>query len=208
MVDGEIIGTEANDHVYINRGRIHHIVLGMTFEVYDDAAPLMGGVTPGGDLPRGKASIQVVKVGETTSTAKVVRKIGSRPVVNEDVIANAVYDKNYQFKFLIHGKYDVDGDGRATEAEAEYLRSLVVEWGGQVVTGDELPGDLDFLVLGVEPPLPPPLREDAEPFEIERWVQMRQAHERYHTLFNQAVDAHIPVLNANRFFILTGYTIR
>jgi hypothetical protein len=128
--------------------------------------------------------------------------------VRHNVVANAVYDPNYVFKFLVHGKFDVDIDGRPTETEADFLRSLIVNWGGEVVSGEQLPGDLDFLVLGVEPREPMPPRPDATEFELDAWVQKRRAHERYHALFRQASEAQIPVLNANRFFILIGYTDR
>jgi hypothetical protein len=209
LVDGRVLDTAGRaDQVVIDRGRSKHIVLGMTFEVYDDAAALQQVNRATGELPRGKASIEVIAVGESTSTCKIIRAVPGRPVVREDVIANAVYDPTYKFKFLVHGKYDVDGDGRPTEAEAEFVRSLVIDWGGEIVLGEELPGDLDFLVLGVEPPQPAPLRDDAPPHEVEIWVQRRTAYETYQRLKQQAGDAQIPVLNANRFFILTGYTVR
>ncbi len=123
-------------------------------------------------------------------------------------MANAVYDPNYVFKFLVHGKFDVDNDGKPSEAEAEFLRSQIINWGGAVVDSEQLPGDLDFLVLGVEPPVPPPLPNNATQIQIDFWVRQRRAHEKYQELFRQAQEAQIPVLNANRFFILTGYTQR
>jgi hypothetical protein len=208
LVDAQVIDTDpANEQVFINRGRNDRIVLGMTFEVYDDDASIS--VNPQtGILPRGKASVKVVKVGETTSTCKITRSVRGRPVVRNDVLANAVYDPERRFKFLIHSKFDVDGDGQPSEAEAEYLRSLVVEWGGEVVFGDELPGDLDFLVLGEEPPLPPPLPPGATDLQISEWLRRRQAHEKYNELFKRASEAQIPVLNSNRFFILIGYSGR
>ncbi len=209
LVDGRVIDSAGpNDEVFIDRGRRDHIVQGMTFEVYDDAAALQQVDQTTGAVPRGKASLQVIKVGETTSTCKVVRSVLGRPVIKNDVIANAVYDPNYTFKFLVHGKFDVNGDGQPTEAEAEYIRSLVLDWGGQVVEGEELPGDLDFLVLGVEPPATPRLREGAPRHEMELWVQKKQARQTYNRLQQQATDAQIPVLNANRFFVLTGYIPR
>ncbi|MHC4107083.1 MAG: HlyD family secretion protein [Planctomycetota bacterium] len=207
LVDGRIIDIAANDQVFINRGRKHRVVLGMTFEVYDDAASIrVDQVT--GEVPRGKGSLQVIKVGDTTSTCKITRSTRGRPVVREDVIANAVYDPEYRFKFLVHGKFDVDFDGRPSNTEAEYLRSLIVEWGGEVLRGDELTGDLDFLVLGVEPPMPPRLRLDASAIMIEDWSRKRQAALKYDELFRQGREAQIPVLNANRFFILIGHTER
>ncbi|MHC4653275.1 MAG: hypothetical protein ACYTES_20755 [Planctomycetota bacterium] len=209
LVDGHIVDTiGGSDEVYIDRGRKDRIVLGMTFEVYDNESALQDVDRLTGELPRGKASLQVIQVRDTTSKCMITRAVPGRPVVRTDVIANAVYDPNYVFKFMVHGKFDVDGDGKPSEAEAEYLRSLIVSWGGAVVSGEMLPGDLDFLVLGMEPPLPPDLRPDATEFQIDDWVRKRRAYERYHELFHQASEAQIPVLNANRFFILIGYTER
>ena len=209
LVDGRIVDTiGGSDEVYIDRGKKDRIVLGMTFEVYDDESALQEIDRLTGEMPRGKASLQVIQVRDTTSKCMITRAIPGRPVVRTDVIANAVYDPNYVFKFMVHGKFDVDGDGKPSEAEAEYLRSLIVSWGGEVVQGEMLPGDLDFLVLGMEPPLPPDLRPNATEFQIDDWVRKRRAYERYHELFHQASEAQIPVLNANRFFILIGYTER
>jgi regulator of replication initiation timing len=208
LVDATVIDVEpANERVFIDRGRDDRIVLGMTFEVYDDAASIRVNEQTN-ELPRGKASIQIVKVGKTTSTGKITRSVPGRPVVRNNVVANAIYDPDYRFRFLVHGKFDVDGDGRPSEAEADYLRSLIVEWGGEVVEGDELPGDLDFLVLGEEPPLPPPLGMNATQRQLEDWLQKKEANRQYNELRDQAANAQIPVLNANRLFILIGRTDR
>jgi hypothetical protein len=204
LVDGDVIDVEpASDLVYINRGRRDRIVLGMRFEIYDSVASI--GINPNtSQLPRGKATVEVTKVGETTSTCTVLRSVPGRPVVRGNVIANAIYDPKYKFKFLVHGRFDVDRDGRPTAAEAEHLRSKVVEWGGEIVLGDSLPGDLDFLVLGEEPPQPPPLPPGAAEAVIDDWVRRKEAVDQYERLRDQAADAQIPILNANRFFILTG----
>ncbi len=206
MVDGRVIDQAGGaDQVFIDRGKKHHIVLGMTFEVYEDYRSIQIDRRTG-YMSRGKASLQVTTVAESTSTCKIIRSIPGRPVVRNDVIVNAVYDPTYKFKFLIHGKFDVNGDGRPSSAEANYLGTVVTNWGGTVVTGDELPGDLDFLILGDQPPSPPALAPDASERQIEIWVEKRNAYEKYLELMNQAIDAQIPVLNANRFFILTGHT--
>lgn len=208
LVDGHIIDAAgSNDQVFIDRGRQHRIVLGMTFEVYDNENAIQLDKQTG-EMPRGKASLQVTKVGDTTSTCKVTRAVPGRPVVRNDVVANAIYDPSYKFKFLVHGKFDTEGDGKATDGEADYLRSLIIDWGGTVVTGEVLPGDLDFLVLGEEPPLPPPPRSGASELEIQNYIKARQVRETYLKLKQQAMDAQIPVLNANRFFILIGRTTR
>ncbi|HRP63381.1 MAG TPA: hypothetical protein PK400_08825 [Phycisphaerales bacterium] len=182
-------------------------MLGMTFEVYDDAASIRVDERTG-QLPRGKASIQVVRVGDTTSTCKIIRSTPGRPVVRENVIANAVYDPEYQFKFLVHGRFNLSGDGMPTEGDAEFIRSKIIEWGGIVVHADEIPGDLDFLVLGVPPSEPPLLPDNATEFQIRDNLRQRAAKQQYEALLNQARQAQIPVLNHNRFLILIGHTQR
>ena len=135
LVDGTVLDTTGGDELYINRGKADRLVLGMTFEVYDNDAALQDVDRLTGALPRGKASVQVVQVRATTSKCKITRSIPGRPVVRHDVVANAVYDPNYIFKFLVHGKFDVDLDGKPTETEADFLRSLIVNWGGEGVRG-------------------------------------------------------------------------
>lgn len=207
LVDARIIDVTGDGQVFIDRGRDNRIVLGMTFEVYDSPASIR--VNPNtGMLPRGKASLQVLKVGPTTSTCRITRSIPGRPAIRGDVLANAVYDPDYKFKFLVHGVFDVDGDGRPSAAEAEYLRDMIIRWGGEVITGMDLPGDLDFLVLGIRPPLPPDLPQNATEIQLRDWTNKHLAREQYDTLFQQASDAQIPILNANRFFILIGHTDR
>jgi len=207
LVDGRIIDVAGSDEVYIDLGRRNRVVLGMTFEVYDDAQSIQ--VDPRtGQETRGKASLQVINVGDTTSLARITRSSAGRPVVRGNVIANAVYDPTYRFRFLVHGRFDVNDDGRPTEAGAEFVRSRIIEWGGEVVQGDELTGDLDFLILGAQPPLPAPLSGAADAEAFDQYIQRRAARERYDELFRQAREAQIPVLNWNRFQVLTGMTDR
>ncbi|MFO0828826.1 MAG: hypothetical protein U0572_11850 [Phycisphaerales bacterium] len=205
LVDGRIIAIEGSgDQVFINIGKRDRVVPGMTFEVYDDANAIQSADRTGQN--RGKASIQVMRVADTTSTCKITRQNTGRPVVKDDVIANAVFNPDYKFKFLVHGKFDVDGDGKASDNEADYLRSQIKAWGGEVISGDQLTGDLDFLVLGVKPMMPPAAPDNATEAQIQQILEARNAAETYDRLFNQAMNARIPVLNWYRFQVLTGAT--
>jgi hypothetical protein len=205
LVDGRIVAVEGSgDTVFLSIGARDRVVPGMTFEVFDDANAIRAAGERGN--ARGKGTVQVLRVGDTTSTAKVIRQSPARPVIKDDVIANAVFNPNYQFKFLVHGKFDVDGDGRPSDSEADYLRSRIVEWGGLVVDAEELSGDLDFVVLGIQPPMPAALPSDAPEATVLQAMEARTARETYDRLFRQATDARIPVLNWNRFQILTGAT--
>jgi hypothetical protein len=192
MVDGEVIDAPGvNDEVFINRGKKDHVVLGMTFEVYSEKNSIRQNPNTG-EFFRGKASLEVKKVNDTTSVCKITRSVPGQPVVRGDVIANAIYDPKYNFKFLIHGKFDTDGDNKPSETEAEYLRGLVLDWGGTVVTGEDIPGDLDFLVLGVEPPNPPPPAANASEVLVNDYIRKRSAYETYQLLYRHAREAQIP----------------
>lgn len=205
LVDGRVVAVEGSgDTLFIGIGNRDRVVPGMTFEVYEDANAIQAADRSG--LNRGKASIQVMRVGDTTSTCRVTRATPGRPVVKDDVIANAVFDRDYKFKFLVHGKFDVDGDGRPSDPEGDYLRSQIRKWGGEVVEGDQLTGDLDFVVLGARPIAPPPPPTDATPAQLNALLEARNAVETYERLFNQAMNARIPILNWNRFQVLTGTT--
>ena len=206
LVDGRIIDVlGSSGQVFIDLGRQDRIRPGMTFEVYDEPGQIR--VDPNtGDYSRGKASLQVIKVADATATARVTRTSGARPVVRDDVIANAVFNPEYRFKFLVFGLFDVDGNGTPSEDEADYIRSRIIEWGGEVVSGDQLTGDLDFVVLGEVPDYTPTelIPRNATPEEITIILNKRKAYDQYEELFQQAINAQIPVLNWNRFRILTG----
>jgi len=205
LVDGRVLDViGSGDHVYIDRGLNDQIVLGMTFEVYKNPSQIRP--NEAGETPRGKASIQVVKIGDASSTAKVTRRVKGRPILADDVIANAVYDPDYTFKFLVHGVFDLDRDGNATEQEAEYLRERIERWGGAVVGGTEIPGDLDFLVLGKSPVTPNKPFNQASTQAMTEYRRLRTAVDRYQSLMRDAQQAEIPVLNQNRLDILTGRT--
>ncbi len=204
LVDGRILDVLGTDRqVFIDRGSRHRIVPGMTFEVFRDANSIAPDPSTG-TYSRGKASLQVIKVDENTSTARIVRETPGSPVIRGDVVANAVYDPDFNFKFLVFGKFDVDGDGRATLSEAEFVRQRVQDWGGSVLDGTDLTGDLDFLVLGVQPPPPGPIPPNASAAQIQARLDASDEYERYQQLFRTASEAQIPVLNWNRFEVLTG----
>ena len=208
LVDGRVISVPGSGgQIFVDLGRNDRIVPGMSFEVYEDAAAIRPDPRTG-EYVRGKASIEIIRVNGDTSAARITRELPGRPVVKDDVIANAVFNPDYRFKFLVHGQFDVDADGRISVAEADYVRRRVLEWGGELVEGDQLTGDLDFLVLGEQPPMPAPLPPDAGDAEFRAFLQQREARERYDQLFDQASRAQIPVLNWNRFETLTGMTTR
>ena len=105
---------------------------------------------------------------------------------------------------MVHGQFDADGDG-VPEQNNSFIKDRIATWGGIVVQNQEfLPGDLDFLVLGMQPQEPRPLPRNASEPMINDYVRKQQAFSNYSSLLEQAQDVKIPVLNANRLDILTG----
>ncbi|MCA9311245.1 MAG: hypothetical protein KDA21_08570 [Phycisphaerales bacterium] len=206
LVDAHVIGINAPaNEIYIDRGRNDRVVLGMTFEVYDDAGSIR--VNPEtGNYPQGKSTVEVIRLSDSSSTARILRERRGNPIVNTDVLANAIYDPNKTYAFAVYGNFDTNGDGIHTRQEAQDIKGLIESWGGRVM--DDVSGNTDFLVLGVKPLLPPEPKS-GDPIEVIRnYLDLSQDAARYDTLFNTAGQTGIPVLNQNRLYTLTGLHAR
>lgn len=209
LADGRVIDVIGqNSEIFISIGSKQRVQPGMTFDVYDSANAIQYNPTTG-DLIPGKARVQVLKVEENTSTARVIPENTRyaprpRPIVKDDVIANVIFSPDYRYKFLVHGKFDIDNDGTATAAESEFVRGRIKSWGGDVVEGDTLRGDLDFIVMGVQPLRPLDLSSDADEGQYTSHFEQKKAYETYQTLFTEAQTARVPVLNWNRMQVLTN----
>jgi hypothetical protein len=203
LVDGTVLEVSTGNEVFIDRGFEDRIELGMTFEIYDSHSQLREDAN--GDIPRGKASIEVVKVGKTTSTAKITRSTSSQPIVRDNIIVNAIYDPDYMYSFLVHGEFDADGDGQP-ESNNRFIKDQIERWGGKIINDEGmLPGDLDFLVLGISPKEPtgrPP--KGASEAMMDDYARRKRAFLDYEHLLDQARAAQVPVLTSNRFLVLTG----
>jgi len=120
LVDGHIIEVGGPDStVYLDIGQKHRVVPGMTFEVFSTPEQVQN--NKDGAL-RGKASIQVLRVTDDTSTARVTRSSPNQPVNRNDVLINAVYSPTYTYRMLVYGKFDVNNDGKITAADLVALR--------------------------------------------------------------------------------------
>jgi hypothetical protein len=201
LVDGRIVGVNAAARqVYLGLGRRDRLVLGMTFEVYADASAIVP--DDKGAYPKGKGTVEVIRIDETSSVARILRETAGATILNGDALANAVYDPRKTYSFAVYGNFDTNGDGAFTPQETQEIRALIESWNGKA--GEDIMGDTDFLVLGERPILPPQPKPD-DPVElIQRWVQLSQQATKYDDMFDKATRAGIPVLNQNRLFTLTG----
>ena len=202
LVDATVLSTNAsNQTVTIDRGRKHNIVLGMNFEVYADPSLIVDSET--GKMLRGKATIEIIKVDDQTSTARIIRYSVANPVLEGDSCANPVYDPNKRYRFLVYGEFDTDFDGRTTAHEADDIKALIQQWGGIIV--DSIEDNVDFLVLGEKPYVGPAPAPDVPFPVIAKWQEEYEKAKKYDDLFNTAKSTSIPILNQNRLFTLTGY---
>jgi hypothetical protein len=202
--DGQIVRLPGNNLCFINLGSGDQIMPGLTFEVFDKSE----GIPPPGDpsnddnLPIGKASIEVIRVGDTTSECRITRlPIGS--TINQgDLIANLVYDKNTKYNFVVYGNFDLDQNGVPKPGDADIIKRLITQWGGNVVS--QINVDTDFVVLGKEPVIPDRPKED-EPIAKAKYDAAVQESEAYADISAKARAYRIPILNQNRFLYLVGY---
>ncbi len=201
LVDGTILSVNASDRTAnIDRGRNSKVMLGMTFGVYSDGSAIRPDAA--GNLPAPKGVLEIIRVDQSSSTCRILRETRGNPVVRGDAIANPIYDPNKTYKMLVFGNFDTNGDGSPTRVERDGVETQIRSWGGVVV--DDLVGDLDFLVLGSRPLLPPRPRSDA-PVDVKlAWIRMSQVVDRYDELQRRAEATSIPILNENRLRTLLG----
>lgn len=202
LVDAQIISMNSADSTAtINIGRKDKLRVGMTFEVYGDATAIRPDEKTG-EYPAGKASVEVVNMDDSTAIVRVLREKRGNPMVRGDVLANAVYDPKKVYKFVIYGAFDANRDGRAELQEADIWRAKITSWGGQPL--DDLSGEVDYLILGDRPPVPPEPAATAPVEAVENWIRIKQAAQRYDELFKKATETSIPILNENRLRTLIG----
>jgi hypothetical protein len=201
LADGNVISLNGGDNtVTIDRGAKDKIILGMSFAVYSNASVIKPDAS--GSYPPGKASVEVINVGPTSSTARIVSETKGNPIVRGDVIANAIYDPAKVYTFLVYGNFDSNGDGVATPAETDDIRAMIQGWGGRIT--DDLSGNVDFLVLGQRPVLPPSPGPQAPLPVVQEYMRLDAAAQRYDLLLRQAASTSVPVLNENRLYTLIG----
>jgi hypothetical protein len=204
LVDGHVIEVNGSEgQIFIDLGKQQRLQAGTTFEVFETPEQIRSSGEQG---LRGKASIQIMRVGDLTSTARVIRSTPGRPVVKNDLLANAVYSPSHRYRFLVHGKFNVDGDKFASTDETQLIVQRIKDWGGTVSSEDRVTGDLDFVVIGEVPEEPNPLSPTASDQEVEGYQRAKAAKDQYEKILSDATRARIPVLNWNRFQSLTGMT--
>ncbi len=207
QADAHVMRVAGDNIVYIDLGSGDQIVPGMSFEVYDrtEGVPKVGGEpTNDENLPKGKASIEIIKVSPGSSECRIIRTTPGMQVVEGDPCVNIVYDRNAKYNVVVYGNFDLDRNGQATPADADVIKRLVTQWGGKVA--DKLDVATDFLVMGKMPEVPNYSQEELnDPVKVYEQEQKKKALTEYEETLARAVELRIPVLNQNRFLYFCGY---
>jgi len=203
--DGQIVSILAEEGlVYVNLAKDDHVVPGMTFEVFaEDDLIKIDPYNPDQFDPEGKATIEILRVTDSSSLARVVRQSRGATLLEGDQVFNIIYSPDTTYRFFVHGVFDIRRTGEATASDRRRIESMVKKWGGELT--EDLTYMTDFLVLGVEPPLPDPLPPDPTPLETEQYLEAKNRYDEYQSYVARALDLGIPVLNQNRFLKLTGF---
>jgi len=198
--DGRVLrAIPGSDVIYINLGQRDRIKPGMTFEVFSTVES-----ESRGDF-RGKASVEVTAVMETTAECLVTRETPNRPIVENDVIVNIAYEQNRLPKFVVRGEFDLDHDGETDWNGVANVSAIIQAWGGQVV--NKIDETTDFVVIGMGPQAPEypgdrpvsPVFKDLADSRLDDMEEFQSDIEHARTLY-------IPIITSSQFLHLTGFS--
>ncbi len=198
--DGRIArAVPGSDVVYLNLGTTDRVRVGMGFEVF---SPMHN--RTGSDL-RGKASLEVVHVMDTTCECRVTRRMAGEPIVEGDIVVNIAFERDRKPKFVVRGTFDLNYDGVPDPDGVEEVSAMIREWGGQTVT--KLDETVDFLIVGSPPTVPTPLGNAAASDVVQDQARRRAAEaDQLRSEMDQAQRMYIPVITQSQFLFLIGYT--
>jgi hypothetical protein len=198
--DGRVLrAIPGSDVIYINLGEKDRIKPGLTFEVFSPA------IGDQGDDFRGKASVEVAAVMETTAECLVTRAVRGRPIVEGDIVVNIAYERNRLPKFVVRGEFDLNYDGQKDWDGLQKVTAIIQAWGGQVV--DSVDESVDFLVVGMGPQVPQaasgrPVSDVIRALTDSRLDKLTG----FEHDIEQARTLYVPVITQSQFLFLTGYS--
>jgi hypothetical protein len=197
--DGFVVSVAARDKLaYINLAKNDHIYRGLTFSVYDSYI----------NIPKsgqGKGTLEVIEIMDTIAKCRIIKFDPTNPIMEHDVIANLVWDKNRKYNFCVAGEFDFDNDGKSATEDRAKIVSLIEGWGGKA--GGELNVDTDFLVLGNPPTLPqrPPDEFDESAAEaVNAYRQAVKQRDEYEEIRKNGAALGVPTFNLSRFLYFIG----
>ncbi len=194
--DGKIVSVAEGGLCFIDLGATDGVEAGFTFAVYPQSGIPKDGAS--------KGSITVMSVGQDVSRCRVAKQDKISPVIPDDLVANVAFDSVRKWRFLIEGFFDLHGTGRPTPQGTVEAKLLLKRLGAAVA--DKVGVDVDFVIMGAEPPVPTRPDQDAPPAVWEAWRVAVEVQKRYRIVKKLAKDLGIPIRNTNWFLDTTGYT--
>jgi len=195
-LDGRVIKVLEEEGIcYVDIGEKDRITPGLTFSVYPAE-----GIPESGE---GKGSLIVTNVDANTSECRIVTQVQGDPIVAGDGVANVVFDTLRTHTFVVEGEFDLYGRGKPSEAGTREVKSLIRQFGGNVV--EEIDINTDFVVIGEEPAKPPQPAESAPPTVWAVYKAQMRLWQRYQDVKDMAQRLQLPVMNTTRFLALVGY---
>jgi len=196
QADGRILKAVPGDNmVYINLGARDAMVLGMEFAVYSSET----GIPADG---RAKARIRVESIYPSSSACKILEVFGRNIILERDLIANPVYDRDRPLMFVVAGDFDLDHDGKIDGNGELGIEAIVSDWGGTV--DDKLTALTSFVIIGDAPHVPASFGE-LPPDLVERNKAIEGRIKRYQNILDTAKTLSVPILSQDVFLHFLGY---
>jgi prefoldin subunit 5 len=199
VADGTIVRlVPGQSIVYISLGSQDRVRPGMNFAVYSRYR----GIPADG---KGKASLVVTQVFDTTSEARVLSTTPADPIIEGDIIANPVYDRNRQFNFVVAGDFDLDFNGKVEDRGGQQVARMIESWGGKVVKTVDT--RTDFVVLGAPPAGPPPSTATDAATIAEHKAEHEADLKSFEAIEAEAKALSIPILTRTQFLHFIGQPV-
>lgn len=193
--DGKIEKIASNSDVcYINIGSKDRVQPGMTFAVYGQNP------TNAEDV---KGRVLVSNVSDNFSECRIIEQDTANPIVVGDEVANLAFHAVRTYVFTVFGEFDLHGTNNPTRYGTQEVKEAIQRFGGKV--GDTIDIQTDYVVMGDEPPRPEQPAPDASPSVQKAYQLQLREYNDYRKAIELAESLKIPVLNTNRFLLLTGY---
>ena len=125
----------------------------------------------------GKATIEITSVYDDVAAGKIISRSRNQPVLEGDLVANAIYSKTRKHKFLVVGRFDLDNTGIRHRRQSRPHQGHGQEWGGEVV--ETVDTGTDFVVLGQGPAQPVAPPATASPIDKQRYQEALKAFEEF-----------------------------
>lgn len=187
--------------VYLNVGSNDHVYMGLTFSVYDSSVPIP-------EDGKGKAEIEVFEVSPNVSAARILTSSVKNPIVQQDIVANLIWDSRNSNNFVVVGNFDLNGDGVMDKDGNAKVQELILRWGGKIQEAVTI--ETDFVILGIEqatPAKPSTEQGDSDPTAQQRYQAALAGIETYNQVVIQAKALSVPTFNQKRFLYLVGYDL-